>query len=916
MGRGLREWLRGRTLRERLIAATALGALIVLTLGQWEVSQVRSLEQAHREAQAAQAEARIVVTQLQDYYTQGLALRWSRRVSEGQTVPSEALAGLRAAGPDAEADWWFLEQIMPRMPEDVRRVFSAVANHRAAADAAARRLEQILRLKSRAGLSRFLLAELDPVVRPLDEGLEAVAGALGDHELALSRQMTSQVQRQQSLINLLRAATFVGVIVLVIFLFRGLDRDIGRLVAHAHRLSAHDFVTILGEPPAGELRQLGRAFTTMQEALADYERQLAQSERLFQVSLDLLCIAGTDGYFRRLNPAFEKTLGYTPEELKSRPFTDFVHPDDLAATRAETDKLARGEPTINFQNRYRCKDGSYKWLSWRCQPTADGTLYAVAHDVTEYRRLQEELHQRELEARAANQAKSAFLATMSHEIRTPLVGVLGMLDVLGMSRLDGEQRRQFNIVQHSARALIEIIGDILDYSKIEAGKVDLVPETFSVRDLVSSVVSMFSANAESKGLHIVQSVAPEVAPAHISDAVRIRQILANFIGNAVKFTDRGSVRLAVSVAQDDHNAQSLSFAIRDTGIGIAPEQMSRLFQPFVQSDSGTRRRYSGTGLGLVISRRLADLLGGTVRAESAPGQGTTMFLDLRLPVGDPAFVTVADTPEEEQVRTRRKPDREEAQREGSVLLLAEDHPVNRKVLATQFDLAGFIVDTAEDGLCALEKFTTGGYGLVFTDLHMPGLDGFQLTTAIRELETRRQLPRTPVIALTADVLRGDIERCYACGMDDYLSKPVTIRQIVEKLHRWLPHVAWDDVPPGGAPNPGPAVRRSVLDQLTGGDAAKSLAFLRDYCRATGDDLADLERARHSGDGAAARVAHRIRGAALTVGAQEVAEIAGRLEHLARGSPTADLSGPSEQLREAVARVETYVGSLPGSTDAH
>lgn len=914
MGRGVREWLRGRTLRERLIAATALGAFVVLLLRQWETSQVRSLEQSHREVQAAHAEARIALRRLQGYYTQGLALRWGRRVSEGQTAEQQALEELARARADADVDWWFLKEFLPRTPPAIGQVLSTAIHMRAPADAAATRLEQVLRSGDRAELSRFLLGELDPAVRPLDRKLDAAASALSDHELALSSEMAAQGKRQQIMINLLRAATVSGVVILIVFLFRGLDRDIGRLVAHAHRLSARDFVTVLGEPPAGELHQLGRAFTTMQEALADYERQLAQSERLFQLSLDLLCIAGTDGYFRRLNPAFEKTLGYTPEELKSRPFTDFVHPDDLAATFAETDKLARGEPTINFQNRYRCKDGHYKWLSWRCQPTADGTLYAVAHDVSEHRHLQEELHQRELEARAANQAKSAFLATMSHEIRTPLVGVLGMLDVLGMSRLDGEQRRQFNIVQHSARALLEIIGDILDYSKIEAGKVDLVPETFSVRDLVSSVVSMFSANAESKGLRIVQSIAPEVAPAHISDAVRIRQILANFVGNAVKFTDRGSVQLAVRVVQDGRDAQSLRFAITDTGIGIAPEQISRLFQPFVQSDGGTRRRHGGTGLGLVICRRLADLLGGAVRAESAPGQGTTMFLDLRLSVGDPASVSAADMPEEEQVRTRRKPDREQAEREGSVLLLAEDHPVNRKVLATQFDLAGFIVDTAEDGSRALEMFAAGGYGLVFTDLHMPGLDGFQLTTAIRELETRSERPRTPVIALTADVLRADIERCYACGMDDYMSKPVTIRQIVEKLRRWLPHIAWDDAS-DGAPDPGPALRHSVLDRLTGGDAAKSLAFLRDYCRVTGDDLADLERARHSGD-AVARVAHRIRGAALTVGAQEVAEIAGQIEHLARASPTADLSGLGNALREAVSRVEAYVRGLPGSADAH
>ena len=903
----LRDWFRRRTLRERLIVAMALGALIVLMLRQWEVSQVRDLERAHRETQAAHVEARIALRRLQDYYTNGLALRWSRRVSEGQLRQPQALADLRAARPDAEADWWFLEQITPRMAPGIRQAFAAAVDQRAAADAAALRLERILQPDAGAALPAFVLGELEPAVAPLDRALDAVAGALRAHEFESLREMTSQSERQQLTINLLRAATLAGVIILVILLFRGLDRDIGRLVAHAHRLSARDFVTPLAEPPSGELRELGRAFTALQDALADYQRQLERSERLFQLSPDLLCIAGTDGFFRHLNPAFEKVLGYSLDELRARPFTDFVHPDDVAATAAETAKLARGEPTINFQNRYRRRDGSYVWLAWRCQPAA-GELFAVARDVTEHRRLEQELQEREIEAHAANQAKSAFLATMSHEIRTPLVGVLGMLDVLGTTRLDGEQRRQFNIVQHSARTLLEIIGDILDYSKIEAGKVELVPETFSVRDLVSTVASMFSANAESKGLFLVQEVAPDIAPAHVSDPLRIRQVLANFVSNAVKFTERGSVTLAVHVAEGGARAQDLIFQVADTGIGIPEDQMPRLFQPFTQSDHGTRRRYGGTGLGLVICRRLANLLGGTVRAKSAPGKGTTMTLELRLPVGDPAALAPAEPAREEQVRTRCKPDRAQAAREGSLLLMAEDHPVNRKVLATQFDLAGFVVDTAEDGVRALEKYATGAYGLVFTDLHMPGLDGYQLAAAIRELEARDGRARTPIIALTANVLRADVERCYEFGMDDYMAKPVTIRQLTEKLRRWLPDLSWEAVPPAPSGGQNPAIDAAVLSQVCGDDAARTRGFLRDYCRAAAGDLLALQAAA-PGDGTA-RVAHRVRGAALMIGAREVAEIAGRIEQRARGSEGAGLPELHEQLRQAVARVDAYVRGLP------
>jgi len=400
-----------------------------------------------------------------------------------------------------------------------------------------------------------------------------------------------------------------------------------------------------------------------------------------------------------------------------------------------------------------------------------------------------DLSRARLDAEYANQAKSLFLAAMSHEIRTPLIGVLGMLEVLGQSRLDAEQRRQFNIVQQSAHSLLEIIGDILDYSKIEAGKVELAPEIASVRDLVSRVVATFSATAQSRGLRLTQVIDPKVAAAHVVDGVRLVQILRNFVSNAIKFTERGSVTVTVRVLEDTSDGQRLGIAVSDTGIGMTPKQLGRLFQPFVQADAGTTRRFGGTGLGLTICRRLADLMGGAIRAESEAGRGTVMTLELLLPAGDPKSIAAAAVVEDQPVVTRPRPTREQAEREGSLLLLAEDHPVNREVLSGQLNLAGFFVDTAEDGTRALEKFGTTRYGLVLTDLHMPGLDGYQLTAAIRDFEKANGRARTPIIALTADVVREHVERCLASGMDDYLSKPVTLRQLVEKLRRWLPQAS-------------------------------------------------------------------------------------------------------------------------------
>jgi len=633
------------------------------------------------------------------------------------------------------------------------------------------------------------------------------------------------------------------------------------------------------------------------------------SEHFFTLSLDMVCMADSDGHFTRVNPAFVSTLGHSEAELLEHPFLDFVHPDDVPATLAEMAKLAQGQPTISFQNRYRCKGGSYKWLSWRSQPAPDGTLYAIARDITDQQRMVQELHDRELEARAANQAKSMFLAAMSHEIRTPLIGVLGMLEVLGRSKLDAEQRRQFNIVQQSAHSLLEIIGDILDYSKIEAGKVELEPETASVRDLVSRVVSGFSASAESKGLQLTQVIDAHVAAAHVVDGVRLVQILSNFVGNAIKFTQRGSVVVAVHVTDQTADQQALRFTVSDTGIGIKPERLERLFQPFTQADAGTTRRFGGTGLGLVICRRLAELMAGTVRAESEYGWGTVIVLELRLPVGDPKAIAAVVLGEELPVATRPKPTREQAEREGSLLLLAEDHPVNREVLTGQLNLAGFFVDTAADGTSALEKFGANRYGLVLTDLHMPGLDGYQLTAAIREFEQSAGRPRTPIIALTADVVREHVERCLASGMDDYLSKPVTIRQLVEKLRQWLPQLDWEVTPradPAVAPPQArPPVDQALLRQFGNGDAGKTRQLLALYCRSAEDDLLALDEAERRGDGALAGVAHRIKGAALMIGANEVAEIAKLIEQRAPEPQATGISALTDQLRRAIAHVQAY-----------
>jgi signal transduction histidine kinase/CheY-like chemotaxis protein len=556
--------------------------------------------------------------------------------------------------------------------------------------------------------------------------------------------------------------------------------------------------------------------------------------------------------------------------------------------------------------------------------TAFNTMAAaIESDVARREQAEQEAVRARAAAEEANQAKSTFVAAMSHEIRTPMIGVTGMLEVLAQTDLSPDQDNMVSTALGSANVLLQIIGDILDFSKIEAGKLELAPAAFMLRPLAESAVQTFFHTASAKGVLPSCSVEDGVAAAHFGDALRIRQILSNFISNAVKFTSSGSIHLHVRVVADDGVTQGLQFSVADTGVGVAPERQRELFQEFVQADASTAAQSGGTGLGLVICRRLASLMGGDVRMESAPGRGTTMYLEVRLPIADPGDVqaTGAALGGAGLLRKRPRPARDVAEREGSVLLLAEDHPINRRVLVHQLGIIGFHVDTADDGQAALELFTRGRYGLVLTDLNMPVMDGFELARAIRRREAEAGLSPTPIVALSANVMPEEAERCSAAGMDDFAGKPTSMPVLADKLRRWMPHIDWPDTPTPGPPGTpdgelsvgqtNGVVDRQVLDELTGGDAELADAILADYVESSTSDLAALLAALADENAdEVRRHAHRMKGAGQTVGAHAVSALAGRLEAVA--STTVEdwhgLRSTAEELELALARVTAAVSS--------
>jgi PAS domain S-box-containing protein len=509
----------------------------------------------------------------------------------------------------------------------------------------------------------------------------------------------------------------------------------------------------------------------------DRARAQEERDRFFTLSLDMLLIAGFDGCFKRVNPAWQRVLGYTEADLLSRPYLDFVHPDDRDATLAEAAKLSAGNEVVYFENRYRHKDGTLRWLMWTAVPAPEQqVVYAAARDITERKAADETMAElvRELEvakrrAEDAAETKSAFLANMSHEIRTPLNAILGMTTLALQTRLSGEQQDYLATVKSSSEALLAVVNDILDFSKIEARRLDLERVEFELRETVGDAAKAIAIRAAEKGIELACDVHPDVPEALVGDAGRLRQVLLNVLGNAVKFTTEGEVVLRVSVEAAAGPRIQLHFSVVDTGIGIPPEKQQQIFHAFTQADSSTTRRYGGTGLGLAIARRLVDLMGGRMWVESEVGRGSTFHFTASF--DRPLAAATAPVPHQPRAL------------DGLRVLVVDDNATNRRILEemlASWHMKPRAVSDAASAMAMLRETAPTGnrFHVVLSDCQMPNVDGFNLA---RQIKHDQVLRRIPVVLLTSVGRTGDPERCRRIGIDAYLTKPVKHSDLLDTL---------------------------------------------------------------------------------------------------------------------------------------
>ena len=687
--------------------------------------------------------------------------------------------------------------------------------------------------------------------------------------------------------------------------------------------------------------------TELKQAQKYIEHQQTRLGALIEAAMDAIVSTDESQNIVLFNQAAEKMFGYRAQDILGQPLSRLL-PDRFRASHqhlmhdfsntGSSVRANKGHASRFFGLRSNGEEFAFEASISKIVVDNGSLLTAMLRDVTERENTLEQLREtasnlqvanaqieaerahlaerileRTAQLQQANKAKDSFLATMSHEIRTPLAGLMGMMELLDISELDTRQHELLNTARESANNLLRIVNDILDWSKIEAGKLQLAPSPSSISTLLKAIMSNHDHIAAAKGVSLRINCADNIADAHMLDRLRMSQILNNLTSNALKFTEQGSVELRAERIAQQNGKETIRFSVKDSGIGMTPEQLGRVFQQYEQASNETARMYGGTGLGLAISNRLAELMGGTLSVESSVAYGSTFFFTIVLPIAgllDRRELQMTIDGNDRRKGTLIVKPFDALEREINILIV-DDHPVNRMLIKKQLELLGLHLQVAESGSSALSLWQSQHFDLVITDCHMPEMDGYELTRRIRSLEQEQGAKRIPVIAWTANVLAEEASRCATAGMDDILTKPTELAALRAMLLKWLnQEKVMQSTTIAGVATPVkidvPALDLAVLKKFVA-EQRMQVEILKAFDFEKSNDIGALKLTLLGDDCVAVvKAAHRIKGATRMVGAKELEAISVTIEQAAKHSDIQSARAAAAHLDTAVIRLEREI----------